>query len=80
VLDVADAAGKLADELANLQREGLGADGALQRFLEFRRRDHLHRLGDLLDVSHRFAALDDRACLGHEFLVRIWVRESSRFT
>jgi hypothetical protein len=65
VVDVLDAGGEVADELADLQRERLRADGALQRLLELRRGDHLHRAGDLLDVAHRLAALHDGASLGH---------------
>ena len=67
-VDIADAsAGHLADQLARstLLGVGLGSDGALERFLEFRGSDHLHRLGDFSDVSHRFAALHNCSSLGH---------------
>ena len=61
----ADGAGQLGDQFADFFGIGFGADGALEGFLEFGRGDHLHRLGDFLDVSDRLAAFDDRACLGH---------------
>jgi hypothetical protein len=62
---IAERGGQFPHQFANLQCIRLGANRALQRFLKLRRGDHLHRLGDFLDVANRLAAFNNRACLGH---------------
>src|ERR1035438_2477502 len=54
-----DGGGDVAQDLAQHRAVGTGADGAILRAAQFRRRDHLHGLGDLLRVFDRADAPPD---------------------
>src|ERR1039457_3074768 len=61
-----DGRGDVAQHLAQHRAVGAGADGAILRAAQFRRRDHLHGLGDLLRVFDRADAPPDIDQTRHE--------------
>ena len=58
-------AGEISHQLRETLRIRLGRYRSVERSLEARRGDQLHRPRNLADVANRLATLDDDSCVGH---------------